>query len=333
MASYRRRAGTGGGGNPFRSSTGNFVLPDDDYEPPRFGRDRLDPERSAPRGERFERERFERREEIDRPRFGGGRGSRYEEDDVEIDRRRTIYDDSPPRREGRRPSQYDDDYDNSPPRYAPERETRYRRQSIAFDEPPERRFGRGPAPWEREAPPIGTVARYNPPRIRPGMPLRRQSSLDDSRRRPLGASGELDYYRPERERGEYRAPPYVDIPLPRMNRSPPRRYEEDEFDEVRVFDERRRRGPGSVAEFRERKYRREGRSKDSKSRASTVTSRSSSSSSSSSGESEDPLAPKPGKTRMPRKLVSKKAVQEFGFPYEEEVCTLALVNITNADCQ
>ena len=145
----------------------------------------------------------------------------------------------------------------------------------------------------------GYDSREAPPR--PGI-IRRQSSLDTFDRKPLPRYP--------------REPPEI-IPMPgpsRRRRSPPR-YERD-FEEIRIAEPdyygdeefrgykerevstvRRRRG-GAEPEFEERE--------------------------SFEVEEEEPF-PRKGKTRMPGRLVNKRAVIELGYPFEEEV-SIAVVD-------
>lgn len=150
---------------------------------------------------------------------------------------------------------------------------------------------RGPEPLGRR----DYETRRAPPR--PGI-IRRQSSLDTFDRKPLPRYP--------------REPPEI-IPMPgpgRRRRSPPR-YERD-FEEIRIAEPdyygdeefrgykerevstvRRRRG-GVEPEFEERE------------RESFEV------------EEEEPF-PRKGKTRMPGRLVNKRAIIELGYPFEEEV--------------
>ena len=132
--------------------------------------------------------------------------------------------------------------------------------------------------------------------------IRRQSSLDTFDRKPMPRYGD-----------QMREPPeIIPIPIGRRRRSPPRFVERD-FEEVRVaepeyhgdeefrgFRERerstvRRRRAGSEIEYRE-----------------TETFEL---------EEEEPerIFPKKGKTKMPKRLVNKRAIIDMGYPFEEEV--------------
>ncbi|KAK0616491.1 hypothetical protein B0T14DRAFT_247841 [Immersiella caudata] len=206
----------------------------------------------------------------------------------------------------------------------------------------ERRYDEGPR--RRLSPPDSEVGRRvfierererlrspsPPPKRRPGGPIRRQSSLDTFDRRPIHHF-DRDYSPPGRG-SEYRAPPYVDIPLPRHKAlPPPRRYaERDFYEEVHVADPPR----FGDDEFRlpERVHEKEivrTRRRRSRSRSSRTTRRSSRSSSTSSSSTSGGTSitarseyPKKGKTRIPARLVSKRALIEYGYPYVEEGNTI-----------
>jgi len=218
-------------------------------------------------------------------------------------------------------------------------EDRYERREYYDDEP---RF-------ERERP-IGrdrgqniTIEKereYDEPRRAPARPgfMRRQSSLDTFDRRPMGQLTRFEreeYGPPARYREEARLPPLTPIPLPRTRGLPPpaRRYVERDYEEIRVAepdyygDEEYRGIPERV---REREIIRRRRRSRSRSRGSTRASQSVRSSSSSSGVSERSgttskttkgVFPKKGKTRMPARLVSKKAIIDLGYSFEEDVST------------
>ena len=147
---------------------------------------------------------------------------------------------------------------------------------------------RGPEPLGRK----GYEARRNPPR--PGI-IRRQSSLDTFDRRPLPRYP--------------REPPEI-IPMPgpgRYRRSPPR-YERD-FEEIRIAEPDYY-GDDDFRRYKEREVstvrRRRGAEPEFEERESFEV------------EEEEPF-PRKGKTRMPAKLVNKRAIIELGYPFEEEV--------------
>jgi hypothetical protein len=244
------------------------------------------------------RERFER--DDDHVYARGGRDAserryrRYDEDEAVFRERRT-YNDEPPRRR------------LSPP---PDSEVGRR---VFFER--ERERLRSPSP---------------PPRRRPGAPIRRQSSLDTFDRRPIRHFDRA--YSPPARDTDYRVPPYVDIPLPRHKAlPPPRRYaERDFYEEVHVAD--RDRFGDDDFRLPERVHEKEivrTRRRRSRSRSSRITGRSSRSSSTSSSSSSGGTSltarseyPKKGKTRIPARLISKRALIEYGYPYVEEGNTI-----------
>jgi hypothetical protein len=279
------------------------------------------------RATRWDSERFER--ERERSRYGGDR-ERLEERDTHFGRgipmrpRERSVDEIYERREriplgGRG---YEEDrvrerihYDEPEPR--PSR--RPRGQSITIEK--EREYY-SPSPPRHSAP-------------RPGGLLRRQSSLDTFDRRPFPRFPEREEYGPpaRREREEYRPPAFVPIPLPRSRAlPPPRRYADRdyrEYEEIKIAepdfygDDDFRGYPERVREREIIRTRRRSHSKESKAtrsvKGSVRSSRSSSSSSSSGHGTVRSEFPKRGKTRMPARLVSKKAIIDLGYPFEEEV--------------
>jgi hypothetical protein len=246
--------------------------------------------------QRWDADRFSRetvRYEEDRsPRRGSGVGPRPRERSVD-----EIYE-----RRVSGPRGYEDDrfrerivYDDEEPRYRP------RRESVTIEKERERE-----------------VYNPSPPRRvpRPGL-LRRQSSLDTFDRRPFPRY-EREEYGPPARREDFR-PAYVPPPSPRSRAlPPPRRYAEREFAEIKISepdfygDEEYRPYPERVREREIVRTRRRSRSRESV--------KSSSSSSTSSEEIViEKKFPKRGKTRMPARLVSLKAIIELGYPYEKEV--------------
>ena len=186
--------------------------------------------------------------------------------------------------------------------------------------------------------------------------MRRQSSLDTFDRKPLTRFVEREEYGPParyREREEYheelyrddvRPPVLTPIPLPRTRAlPPPRRYAERDFreyEEIKVAepdyygDDDYRGVPERVREREIIRRRRRSRSKESKRSHSvrgSVRSGSVSSSSSSEAETVRSEFPKKGKTRMPARLVSKRAIIDLGYPFEEEVCTTPIHSHLFAD--
>ena len=292
------------------------------------------------RGERWDTERFTL--ERDRSRYGGGETQeRFEERDSRFLR-------SPGFGRARERS-VDEIYERRGPRGF--EEDRYEKQEY-YDEPRlerERPFGRDRGPSitiekERER---DYYQSPSPPRRAPAARptfLRRQSSLDTFDRKPLTRFVEREAYGPParyREREDYREelyredvhpPPFTPIPLPKTRAlPPPRRYAERDFreyEEIKVAepdyygDEDYRGFPERVREREIIRRRRRSRSKESKRGGSvrgSVRSESVSSSSTSEGETVRSEFPKKGKTRMPARLVSKRAIIDLGYPFEEEV--------------
>ncbi|KAK4552088.1 hypothetical protein LTR86_010624 [Recurvomyces mirabilis] len=190
--------------------------------------------------------------------------------------------------------------------------TPYHRKSISREEDM----------YERRAP--------APPR--PGL-LRRQSSLDTFDRRA-----------PARyEREDYRVPAYTPVPLPIRRRDDI--YEErdryrapEDYREVEITRERsvhRRRGDDDARSEAQSEARSEAKSRKSRAKTATaksVTTRRTSPSSASSESFEEiekaesiresiaetARKAKKGKTRMPKRLVRSEAIQDLGYPYDEE---------------
>ena len=296
------------------------------------------------RGERWDRDRFEheRDRDYDRGRVDDDRyymrgGQGRDHSDERYDRRyyRSYEDDYPPRDQPRR--FHDDEY--MPPR--PERrrepppEAEYDRRRRVMDMEMERERDRDP--------------RRDTDSRRPAF-LRRQSSLDTYDRQPLRIfyEAEREEYPPpaRREdiyREEARLPPNQDIPLPRTKGLPAPRHPEDRYyhhDEIRVSDpdyygddnyrsyperveerevvrHRKRRGSNETRSTRTRTHR------GSSPSSTTISSRSSSSSGGTTIASE---YPKKGKTRVPARLVSKRAIIDIGYPFTEEVSIWCLHN-------
>ncbi|KAI0129682.1 hypothetical protein BJ170DRAFT_283845 [Xylariales sp. AK1849] len=284
------------------------------------------------RGDRWDRDRFAYERDRDRQ---GDEKERYEEHDHFYSRgpggrvRETSVDDRYERRTSR---PYDDDHVRDKRYY--EEESRFRRSP-----PPE--FERKVV-IEKER---GREYRDASPPRRPGALLRRQSSLDTFDRRPPARFYEREEYGPPARRGDYRPDPYQPIPLPRSRALPPPRiYAERDFEEIRVAepdrfgDEEFHAYPERI---REREVTRERRRRDhsvesKKSRASHASrahthhssvrssSKSSSTSSSSGGTTVTVKSeyPKKGKTRIPSRLVSKRALIDLGYPFDEEGNTI-----------
>jgi hypothetical protein len=216
-------------------------------------------------------------------RYSGGRTY---EDDVVISREtRRRYDDDPPY-----------------PRRSPPPAEIDRRISI---EKERREFTRSPSP---------------PPR-RPAPLLRHQSSLDTFDRRPRGPYEGEEYAPPPRRDG-LRPQAYAPIPLPRDRAlPPPRRYAEREaYEEIRISDPDYY-GDGEFRSYPERVRARETiRTRRNSAGSARSRSRTSiSSSSSAGGSTAKSQYPKKGKTRIPARLVSTRALFELGYPFVREV--------------
>jgi hypothetical protein len=290
--------------------------------------------------------------ERDRDRFGRER-DRFEERDTRVTTRGGGYG---------RPRERSVDEFHERDRWSPRgfEDDRYeRRERDYYDEP---RYERERPPWERERErgPSITIEKErereyyspSPPRrapaaARPGF-LRRQSSLDTfDRKNTLARFGEREEYGPPARynREEMRPPPLTPIPLPKIRAlPPPRRFEEREYyDEIKVAepdfygDEDYRGYPERVREReiirRRRRSRSRSRSRESRAAKSHRGSVRGSSRSSSSGSFETVKTefPKRGKTRMPGRLVDKRAIIDLGYPFEEEVSSLLSKKVNFAD--
>lgn len=275
------------------------------------GGERWDPERFTRERERFERsrgppvierERFEEHDHFDsRGRGSGSRGREISTDDFYFAGR-------PDR--GERFEEKDvyirDERYGPPARRPPGGPQRYYDEEV--DSVDINRSSGPMVPFDRRRrPSINAERVYGPPARRPaGMPalIRRQSSLDTFDRKPTPRYGD-----------RLREPPETIVfPVPgRRRRSPPRVFEREYDEEIRVaepeyygdenfrgYKERevstlRRRRAGSEVEFQEKE---------------------------SLEVEEEPEQPYPrkGKTKMPRRLVNKRAIIELGYAFEEEVC-------------
>ncbi|KAJ3467642.1 hypothetical protein MRS44_005206 [Fusarium solani] len=293
-------------------------------------------------GERWDRDRFMFERARDKSRFDddrsymrGGRGREHSEERFDRRTNRSFDEDDMVR---------DRRYYGEEPRYMPQRER----------EAPPPFARRGVLEKERERDYF--PRRESPPR-RPGF-LRRQSSLDTFDRRPSRLFHEREEYpaparREDVRRGsrdEYRAPPYTPIPLPKTRGlPPPRRFADQGFyDDIKVAepdfygDDDFRPYPERVREkeytkSRSRRAVSRGRSRDSRStrtrsvRSSSYSSSSSRSSSSSGGTTVRSEYPKKGKTRIPAKLVSKRALIDLGYPFFEEGHTIIVQKALGQD--
>lgn len=266
----------------------------------------------------------------ERDRDGGRERDRYYEDDRTYMRGGRSRDDDRIDRRPPPPRAYDDDF---------VRDRRYHDDDFRYERrgPPS---GAGGSDYDRrviiDRERDREYIREPSPR-RPPVLTRRQSSLDTHDRRPLrGFEDRYEYPPPARRedirRDDFRAPPYEPIPLPRSEAAPPsRRYERDYYDDERVNErdyylEDGRRYPEHVHErevIRERDRR--DSSRESRARTHTHRSRSRSRSSSKSSSSRGGAStvrseyPKKGKTRIPARLVSKRAIIDLQYPFTEEV--------------
>ncbi|KAI9892287.1 MAG: hypothetical protein M1814_001746 [Vezdaea aestivalis] len=287
-------------------------------------RDRIDDYRGSAGGRRYEDDR----EEVDfvdeRSAYGGSRrGEPVTRREIEVDYSRD--------RGGRPPRRAATHYDLDRGSPSPSRSTvttgsrrDSRHQSIAIELDRREVDRRGPPPAGRPA--------------RPGY-VRRQSSLDTfDRRRPqrydeeeeeeidIHASfgGRRDDHPPHREefrpppRQAYRPPPNVPIPLPRPRHSSPNRYEEREYEEIRIAEPDYY-GDEGYHEYHRQKHhpRQQSRSRiEIKETSDTI-------------EVEERERgrhfPRRGRTKVPRKLVDIRAAIQMGFPFEEEADSITIL--------
>ncbi|KAL3427741.1 hypothetical protein PVAG01_01250 [Phlyctema vagabunda] len=221
-------------------------------------------------------------------------------------------------------------------------DTRHRERTYYDDEP---RYEREPIREREQKFTIEKEREYyspSPPRRaagnRPAF-LRRQSSLDTFDRKPMvkySERREEELYGPPARRDEFRP-----IPLPRTKAlPPPRRYAERDYEDIKVAepdfygDDDFRGYPERVREREIIRTRRRSRSRSRErstqrstrgsTRGGSVRSSSISSSSSSGAETVRSEFPKKGKTRMPARLVSKKAIIDLGYPFEVEGDTIII---------
>jgi hypothetical protein len=290
----------------------------------------------------YERERERDRPEDDKYYMRGGRGRDHSDEPFDRARYNRSYDDD--YIQERR-------YYDEEPRY-PQRRDRERDHTPEFlyERERERDSRRPPAhvmekERERERDPYAEP----PSRARPTF-LRRQSSLDTFDRRPM-----RNFYEPREEypaparrediyRDDYRQP-YAPAPLPKTRQlPPPRRHGERYYDDIdiaepdRYGDDEYRPAHGRTHEkelIRSRKRRDSAGSHTtrshthrSSSRTSTTTSRSSSSSGGTTIRSE---YPKKGKTRIPARLVSKRALIALEYPFHEEGNTIIVQKALGQD--
>ncbi|KAL7621974.1 hypothetical protein AAE478_007475 [Parahypoxylon ruwenzoriense] len=237
-----------------------------------------------------------------------------------------------------RETSVDERFARKPPR--PWDDDDHPREKRYYDDGP--RFRRSPPPEleqrlviERERD-RERESRYQSPPRRPGQLLRRQSSLDTFDRRPPPRIVEREERAPPIRRGDYPPEPYKSIPLPRSRALPPPRiYAERDFDEIKIVepdrygDEEFHAYPDRIREreiIKTRRRRDSGESRrkhhgsSARSRSTSRTSSGSDSSSSSGGTAVTAKSeyPKKGKTRIPVRLVSKRALIDLGYLFFEE---------------
>jgi hypothetical protein len=318
--------------------------------PERWDSERFNQERDRERFGRGNGGRFEERDtkiSFNRTNDRGGPPPRPRERSVD-----EVYE-----RDVRGPRGYEDDvyerrhYHEDEPRMERERAPigRNRGASITmerererYDEPPPRRPGGNRPAFLRRQSSLDTFDR---------KPLTRFS--DRERLEDYGPPARFqreEYGPPARyeRREELRPPALTPIPLPvrKALGPPPRRFEEREYyEDIKVAepdfygDDEYRGYPEVVREREIIRSRRRSKSRESKGgrsvkgsvrgsarggsvREGSVASSSRSSSSGSSSNSMETVRnefPKKGKTRMPARLVSKKAIIDLNYPFEEEV--------------
>lgn len=284
--------------------------------------------------------------ERDRDRYADDR-SRYDDDDhyrAGLSRHRERSVDDRYERSHSRPLDDDDDI-----------VVRDSRRVYYDDEPRYARHHSPPPDIDRRVVIEREKVRSPSPPTRPAF-LRRQSSLDTFDRKPKGYyyEEEGDRYGPPARREDFRPRPYEPIPLPRTRAlPPPRRYADREYyDEIRVSDpdyygddefraypervrerevirtKKRDQSPSnkSVRSARSGRTRRSHHAATmrSTSRSSTTTSSSASSSGGTTVTVKSEY-PKKGKTRIPARLVSKRALIDLGYPFIEEGNTVIVL--------
>ncbi|KAK3901993.1 hypothetical protein C8A05DRAFT_44490 [Staphylotrichum tortipilum] len=218
----------------------------------------------------------------------------------------------------------DDDEDDRQEGVVIRERSRERRRVVRRSSPPPLASGTERVVLERQRARSPSPGR--PPRL-----VRRQSSLDTFDREPVRRYWEREEYGPPARRDDIRLPPYGEVPLPRVRvPSPPREvYAEREFRaESRVSDPPRY-GTSGVRMFPEQVREREivrttrltgsrSRSREGKRRHRSRSSSSSSSSGGGTALTSKSEYPKKGKTRIPTRLVSKRALRELRYPFVEE---------------
>ena len=264
-----------------------------------------------PNEQRWDRDRFE---------SYSGPGGTYERDRFEEER---DYYQSPPRRAPAAP------FAPRPPPVVEERE-RYARPPPRFYEDEERDSyaqamvpaGRRERDREYEID-IRTRERYEQPERQPERPsrsfqrpglTRRPSSLDTYDRKPAPRH-------PERIREEV-----IPVPAPPRRRSPPRWRGPPEFTERDYYEDIRIAEPEIYGdeEFRGYREREISRVRRNRSPSTVVEER---------AEVVEREFPKRGKTKMPARLVERRAIIQLGYPFEEEVRNHPAGDILDADAQ
>ena len=277
-------------------------------------------------GERWDPERFSReREIIERYKSGGGGVAVAERDRFE-ERDHFERHLSPPGRGGRRRESSADEFYFSRERGPAPARFEERDRFVVEEKygPPARRsrgsLGRfyeedfeseevSPArgqmvPFERRRQSIVAERNFRPPERRgPARPtfIRRQSSLDTFDRKPMPRYGD-----------RMREPPEViAIPAGGHGRRSPPRYIERDFEEIRIAEPDYY-GDEEFRGYKEREVstvrtRRRDDEVEIKEREEFVIE-----------EEPEREAPRRGKTRMPMRLINKRAIIELGYPFEEE---------------
>ena len=287
------------------------------WDSERFMRERERVERSRPMAPVIERDRFVERDRYESRLSPPGGGSRRREISAdamyyrrEADRPPVRFEDRfqfeerygpPARRPGRH---YDDDMESldDGPVYGTGQMVPFdkRRQSVTI----ERDYRRSPGP-----------TRMVP---RPGL-IRRQSSLDTFDRKPMARYG--DRYREPQE--------VIGIPATSRKRSPPRFIERD-VEEIRIADPEYY-GDDEYRGYREREIIRRRRDEFINSRSADEGTKEVEREEIDIFEEPVKPAPKRGKTKMPMRLINKRAIIELGYPFEEEVWGVRNLMLFRAD--
>ena len=291
-----------------RHSSGDLAYGDFYERESNSGGGRWDPERFARERERAERNRGPTLVEHDRieerdvygppPSSRGGYGGRRREGSADGHYSSGSARGAPQRFEERDRFFHEEKYGPPTSRHGPSRY--YEEDLDTF----ESNSGRGQmVPFESRRVSINRDSGPSPHNM-PARPkfVRRQSSLDTFDRKPMPRYGD-----------RMREPPEtIVIPSAGRRRSPPR-YVERDFEEFRI-PERGRHDHDDFNAYREREIstvrrRRTGSELEFRERESFEVEEE---------EVEKPF-PRKGKTKMPARLVNKRAIIELGYPFEEEV--------------